>query len=88
MATTVKLFKIGRSQAIRLPREFRFEGDTVRFRRAGRGIVVEPVLTDVTAWFKELDGLTDELFMPQGRQQPPASRPNAGQIAAAPFDRP
>ena len=35
MTTTAKLFKNGRSQAVRLPREFRFEGDRVRVRRAG-----------------------------------------------------
>ena len=74
MATTAKLFKNGRSQAVRLPREFRFEGDTVRVRRAGRGVVVEPVLTDVAAWFAELDRLAKEPFMPEGRQQPAAPR--------------
>ena len=74
MATTAKLFKNGRSQAVRLPREFRFEGDTVRVRRAGRGVVVEPVFTDVAAWFAELDRLAGEPFMPKGRQQPPTPR--------------
>jgi virulence-associated protein VagC len=49
MGTTAKLFKNGRSQAVRLPREFRFEGDRVRVRRAGRGVLVEPVFTDVAA---------------------------------------
>ena len=79
MATTVKLLKIGRSQAIRLPREFRFEGDTVRIRRAGLGIVVEPVFTDVAAWFAELDRLAEEPFMPEGRHQPAA--PSAARSA-------
>ena len=72
MSTTAKLFKNGRSQAVRLPREFRFEGDRVRVRRAGRGVLVEPVVTDVAAWFAELDRLASEPFMPEGRQQPPA----------------
>jgi antitoxin VapB len=74
MATSAKLFKNGRSQAVRLPREFRFEGDTVRVRRAGRGVVVEPVFTDVAAWFAELDRLAEEPFMPEGREQPPTPR--------------
>jgi antitoxin VapB len=30
---TAKLFKNGRSQAVRLPKEFRFEGDEVAIRR-------------------------------------------------------
>lgn len=34
--TTAKLFKDGRSQGVRLPREFRFQGDRVRVRRPGR----------------------------------------------------
>jgi antitoxin VapB len=55
VSTTAKLFKNERSEAVRLPREFRFEGDRVRVRRAGRGVLVEPVVTDVAAWFAELD---------------------------------
>jgi antitoxin VapB len=74
VATTAKLFKNGRSQAMRIPREFRFEGDTVRVRRAGRAVVVEPVFTDVAAWFEELDRLAEEPFMSEGRQQPPTPR--------------
>ena len=71
VSSTAKLFKNGRSQAVRLPREFRFEGDRVRVRRAGRGVLVEPVVTAVAAWFDELDRLASEPFMPEGRQQPP-----------------
>ncbi len=33
--TVAKLFKTGRSQAVRLPEEFRFEGAEVRIRRMG-----------------------------------------------------
>lgn len=71
MTTTAKLFRNGRSQAVRLPREYRFEGDRVRVRRAGRGVLVEPMFTDVEAWFVELDRLAAEPFMAGGRQQPP-----------------
>jgi antitoxin VapB len=70
MTNTAKLFKNGRSQAVRLPREFRFEGDRVKVRRSGRGVLIEPVFTDVTAWFAELDRLASEPFMPEGRRQP------------------
>jgi antitoxin VapB len=72
MTTTARLFKNGRSQAVRLPREFRFEGDRVRVRRSGRGVLLQPIFTDVSAWFAELDRLADEPFMPEGRQQPAA----------------
>lgn len=71
MTTIAKLFKNGRSQAVRLPREFRFEGDRVRVRRVGRGVLVEPIFTNVSEWFAELDRLATEPLMPEGRQQPP-----------------
>lgn len=38
-----KLFANGRSQAVRLPKEFRFEGDEVSVRREGRKVVLEPL---------------------------------------------
>ena len=37
-----KVFQTGRSQAVRLPKEFRFEGDTVLIRREGSAVVLEP----------------------------------------------
>ena len=39
---TAKLFKNGRSQAVRLPKEFRFEGDEVYVRREGKSVVLTP----------------------------------------------
>jgi antitoxin VapB len=74
-ATTAKLFRNGRSQAVRLPKEFRFEGDEVRIRRMGRGVLLEPMVTDVKAWLKAIDDLRGEPFMPEGRQQPPMPPP-------------
>lgn len=70
MASTAKLFRNGRSQALRLPKQFRFDGDRVRVRRAGRGVLVEPMFTDVSEWFAELDRLGLEPFMLEGRHQP------------------
>jgi antitoxin VapB len=39
MTATAKLFTTGGSQAIRLPKEFRFTGKTVRLRRTRKGVV-------------------------------------------------
>ncbi|TAJ39572.1 MAG: antitoxin [Reyranella sp.] len=39
---TAKLFKNGRSQAVRLPKDFRFEGDEVYVRREGDSVVLSP----------------------------------------------
>lgn len=40
MTKTAKLFTTGGSQAIRLPKEFRFPGPTVQLRRTKRGVLV------------------------------------------------
>ena len=69
-----KLFRNGRSQAVRLPREFRFEGDRVRVRRVGKGVLLEPMPVDVQAWFKELDRWASVPFMEDGRKQPRTPR--------------
>lgn len=39
---TAKIFKHGNSQAVRLPKEFRFTGDEVQIKRAGAGILLLP----------------------------------------------
>jgi virulence-associated protein VagC len=40
---TAKLFSNGRSQAVRLPKEFRFEGTEVSVRREGDAVILEPL---------------------------------------------
>jgi hypothetical protein len=40
-------------------------------RRAGRGVLVEPMFADVGEWFSALDRLGPEPFMADGRHQPP-----------------
>jgi len=69
-ADIAKLFQNGRSQAVRLPKEFRFEGDSVRIRRVAQGVLLEPVIPDTTRWFEELDQFNSEPFLPRGRRQP------------------
>lgn len=65
-----KIFKNGRSQAVRLPAKFRLPGTEVRVTRMGKGILLEPVKFDVDAWFAELDKYRDVPFMEEGREQP------------------
>jgi antitoxin VapB len=47
---TAKLFRNGRSQAVRLPKEFRFEGEELSIRREGEAVILEPLST--RAWPK------------------------------------
>jgi antitoxin VapB len=39
---TAKLFSSGRSQAVRLPKAYRFEGDEVIVKRFGNGVLLLP----------------------------------------------
>jgi antitoxin VapB len=40
---TAKIFQNGRSQAVRLPKEFRFKGEEVNIRRSGEKVILEPM---------------------------------------------
>jgi antitoxin VapB len=66
-----RIFMHGRSQAVRLPLAFRLPGDRVRVRRVAGGILLEPMVTDLDSWFKELDRFAEVPFMEDGRRQPP-----------------
>lgn len=56
---TAKLFVNGNSQAVRLPKEFRFRGDEVVIKRMGNAVVLLPkddpwkVMFDALAEFPE-----------------------------------
>lgn len=43
MESVAKLFNNGRSQAVRLPKEFRFKGNEVRIRKQGDKVILEPM---------------------------------------------
>jgi len=63
--TTAKLFTNGRSQAVRLPKEFRFEGKEVRIRREGEAVILEPLKPgpeDEWAWLDEMPKDFDPTF--------------------------
>jgi antitoxin VapB len=64
-----KLFLNGRSQAVRLPKEFRFRGDKVHVRRVDNGVLLEPVL-EVKDWFARLDKFAQETPLETGLDQP------------------
>ena len=73
---TAKVFMNGRSQAIRLPKEFRVKGDEVRLQRVPEGILI--LERDPWEVVQEAcQELSDE-FM-QHRVQPPAQKRNWGQ---------
>lgn len=77
MVATAKLFMHGRSQAVRLPKEFRFAGNEVRVSRDGDRVVLEPMQRppiDADALWARLDAMGGPGFMPEG---PPPDPPAA-----------
>ena len=65
-----KLFKNGQSQAVRLPKEFRFEGNSVSIKRVGKAVVLLPQNEPWETLFQAFSQFTPD-FMDE-RQQPPA----------------
>jgi antitoxin VapB len=65
---TARLFKNGNCQAVRLPREFRFEGDEVLIRRMGKAVVLLPKEDPWDTLVSSLDMFSDDYM--DDRQQP------------------
>lgn len=77
---TAKVFWSGRSQAVRLPKEYRFEGDEVRIRRHGAAIILEPIPMD-WVWLDALTGPVDADFQQAVAEQPtPQERPELNEV--------
>jgi antitoxin VapB len=66
---TAKLFWSGRSQAVRLPKEFRFPGETVRIRRHGSAVILEPMAED-WSWLDAIAGKLDDDLVKAVDEQP------------------
>lgn len=63
-----KIFQNGKSQAIRLPREYRFQGNTVYIKRVGNAVILIPEQDSWQTLIESLDQFSDD-FMAD-RQQP------------------
>jgi antitoxin VapB len=74
MTKYAPLFQNGRSQAVRLPKEFRFDGAKVRISRTHNGgVLLEPekqTKRDIKEFIRWLEENQDDSFMADGRQQP------------------
>lgn len=65
---TAKLFRNGSSQAVRLPKSFRFEGDEVFVKRLGKAVVLLPYSEPWSVLVNSLERFSDD-FM-ENRVQP------------------
>lgn len=69
MARTAKLFMNGRSQAVRLPAEFRFAGTEVLIEREGDAVVLRPRPQGWDDFFARPSPVPDDFLA--GREDPP-----------------
>ena len=64
-----RLFQNGQSQAVRLPKDLRFEGDSVTIRRVGKAVVLLPYNAPWDTLFESLSMFSsdfmDERVQPQ-----------------------
>jgi antitoxin VapB len=67
---TGKLFVNGRSQAVRLPKEFNFSGTDVFIQKVGDSVILFPKDRAWETFLNGLHGFTDD-FLLNGREQPP-----------------
>ena len=65
---TAKLFMNGRSQAVRLPKEYQFSGDDVIIQKHGDAVILLPHEKMWDAFIDGLNSFSDD-FMKDGRDQ-------------------
>lgn len=73
---TAKLFMNGRSQAVRLPKAFRFEGDEVWIHREDDRVILTPKPRNWREFFEEGTRPTED-FMSERIDDPPQERKDA-----------
>lgn len=64
---TARLFSNGRSQAVRLPKEFRFEGDEVYIKRVGNAVVLLPLRDSWRGMFESLEQFSEDFMKDRGQ---------------------
>lgn len=61
---TARVFRTGRSQAVRLPKEFRFDGDTVLIHREGSSVILEPIREWPAGYVESFAGVPEDFERP------------------------
>lgn len=68
MMETAKVFETGRSQAVRLPKKFRFDVDEVVVQQLGDAVILVPKQSLWKTFVEGVDGFSDDFFA-DGRDQ-------------------
>ena len=75
MTMMAKVFQNGRSQAIRIPKEFRMEGEEVYIEKIGDTLIIKPAKTDKwDSFFQSLDAVDTTDFLDDRVQLPLQNR--------------
>jgi len=69
---TAKLFQNGKSQAVRLPKKFRLNGERVYVKRVGNAVVLLPYNTPWQSLVDSLSLFSDDFL--SNREQPPTQK--------------
>lgn len=83
--TTAKLFRHGGSQAVRLPKAFRFPGSAVAIAREGETVVLRPLPTRTFRSFAAIARHLAETFPESGEFPSPPPRPRKHDRSAPTF---
>lgn len=70
---TAKVFENGRSQAVRLPKEFRFTDSEVAVNKVGNIVMLMPLDSKWTSFVQAVDMFSDD-FMENGRTDQPVQK--------------
>jgi len=65
---TARLFSNGRSQAVRLPKEYQFRGENVYIQKVGEAVILVPFDKDWETFLHGLNSFSDD-FMAEERIQ-------------------
>ena len=72
---TAKLFQNGKSQAVRLPKPFRFVGDRVIIKRMGNAIVLLPYHAAWDALIESVELFSDDFMSARNQPEPQDREP-------------
>lgn len=73
MSKIAKLFQNGGSQAVRLPAEYRIEGDEVQIEKIGNTLVLRPIKRNWGEFFSNPNTAPDD-FLQDRNDEPPQDR--------------
>jgi antitoxin VapB len=71
---TARVFRSGNSQAVRLPKQFRFEGKEVEIFRRGDEVVLREKYKNLARAFELLASLPDDFDLPGRENERPKKR--------------